>query len=333
MYDKRYVSETQAQSFEGLYEAAQARGSNVYGVEPTGTDGYNFSFPILAGTNEGYNRTVKIYSDGTNSSKEGTFFQGDDTIAVTKWTQRFYAQKGFRFPTDAGWTLDLQNGVTNAIIGGAWHFNAFASTIGSSNVGLAPIPTFTITAADAYGSVAANTVYRGGSFVDPKVMMLNRAMKAELKPYAEEVIKFLSSIDTQINSFAHQGNIPAYKDFANNIDDVVANASEEIPESSVAIAKAQSSMSAYGIAQPFVNAKLNNYYYQNGAPSVYQEMVVNAGDAYGTDRKIQEGLFTMQYIWQAGKRPDHIAADLPAYCRDDNGKTIRYDENGQPIAN
>lgn len=333
MYDTRKVTAEEAKTFEALQQAAKRAGNGVYAVEAVGTDGYNFSFPILARTNDTQATSVKIYADGTNSSKEGTFFQGDDTIAVTRWTQRYYDEAALRFPTDAGWTLDIQGGTALSIIGGAWHYNAFASAVGSANVGVAPIPTFTITDKDAYGAVTAGTVYRGGSFVDPKVMMVNRKVEDEVRPYAERVIKYLSSIEAQNESFALQGNIPAYEEFADNIDDVVASYASTHPVNpgTIAIAKAQGGMTPYGIAQPFLTAKLNNYYYQNGAPSVYQEIIVNKGDEYDTVRKIQEGLFVMQYIWQNGKRPTNIAAELPAYCRDDNGKTINYDASGQPV--
>ena len=322
MYNSAYVSDEQAKSFEGLAQAAAAVGSSVKAVEVTGTDGFNFSFSILARNNETKTSSLKLYADQKNNTRAGTDFQGDDMIAITKWMQHYFANpNGLGFPSDAGWNLDLQNHSALALIGGAWHFNAFAQAVGSSNAKATLLPTFTLGADDAFGAVQAGDVYRGGSFCDAKVFMVNQNCSDEKYPYAQKLIKYLSSIDVQKRSFAEVGNIPSYAAFSESIDALVAE-NPDIPQRTIDLAKAQTGMTPYGLPQPFINAKMNNYYYQNSAPSVYQEMIVNAADKktgerpYDTDREIQEGHYVMQYIWQRGKRPSEIPATLPAFCVD-----------------
>lgn len=308
MYDKRYVSDEQAKTFEGLAEAAKSAGEKVKGVEAVGDDGYNFSFTLLARENATKTSTLKIYENG--SVKDGTFCQGDDEVAFLKWAQRYYADpNGLGFPTDATWPLDVQNHNALSIIGGSWHYNAFADAVGSTNVGLAMIPTFTLTSADAFEDAVEGSVYRGGTFADCKVMMINSNSAGAKYKYEQQIIKYLSSVEIQKQSFAKAYNVPSYKTFMDDLAEIQATYPDMDPNVS-GIASVQGQMAAYGIAQPFVTSKLNNYYYQAGAPAKYKEAVQNKDSSYDT-RKIQETLYTMQYIWQNGKEPVEIPEDLP----------------------
>jgi hypothetical protein len=67
-------------------------------------------------------------------------------------------------------------------------------------------------------------------------------------------------------------------------------------------------MTEYSIPQPFIDARLNNFYYQMGAPAVYQALVE---DDDLTDREAQEGLYKLQYIWQNGKAAESVPEELP----------------------
>ena len=311
MYDTRYVTPEQAGSFEGLKEAAVAAsatlGADVKAVECPGTDGYNFSFPLLSRNNETKETSFKIYEDGTIFNGT-TYVQGDDEVAFAKWINNYFHDKnGFRFPTDAGWTLDIQNHNAISFIGGAWHRASFASAVGESNLGLAMLPTFTLTNETAFGTATSGTTYRAGTFADCKVMMINSKIDRDKYDYAQQIIKYLSSKDVQNDAFAKVGIVPSYSSFAKNIDAIKA-ANPGISQSVIDQAVAQTSMTEYAIPQPFVDARLNNFYYQMGAPAVYQALV-EANNL--TDRQVQEGLYKLQYIWQNGKAAETVPDVLP----------------------
>ena len=310
MYDARYVSDEQAKTFDGLKEAAVAasatEGKAVKALECPGTDGFNFSFSLLARKEADKSSSLKLYADGTVSNGQ-TNCQGDDEVAFAKWMRDYRADaNGFQFPTDAGWTLDIQNHNAIAFIGGAWHYDSFVSAVGASNARVALIPTFKLSASQAFGTATEGTEYRGGTFADCKVFMINSKTDDKKFDCEQALIKYLSSQDVQNEAFKECSIVPAYQTFAEKAASI-----EGVSEAALNLAKVQTGMAAYGMPQPFINAKLNNYYYQMGAPAVYQAIVDNKDHAYSTDRKVQEGLYTLQYIWQNGEKPTSIPETLP----------------------
>ena len=73
------------------------------------------------------------------------------------------------------------------------------------------------------------------------------------------------------------------------------------------MAKAQTAMNEFGIAQPFVDARMNNYYYQDKAPDYYRDAMLNkevgGQKEYGTVELVRKLLFRMEYIWKHGGDP------------------------------
>jgi len=150
-YNKALVTEEQAASFEGLREAAKAAGTKAITV--TGDDGYNMSFALLARKVSDHSTTVKIYEGAesvSGGSKGVSNCQGDDTVAIVRWLQDFAADpNGFKWASSDGWDADLDKDHTGvlAVIGGAWHYNTAKAALGETNLGIAMIPTFTLTEA------------------------------------------------------------------------------------------------------------------------------------------------------------------------------------------
>ena len=312
LYDTRKVLPEEVETFEGLAQAGMRNG--VKGVLANGSDGFNFCFTILARENERDasgnvpKSSLVLYEGG---DRNAAWCQGDDEVAFAKWGRNYYANPfGLDFPSDAGWVNDIQNGKALSLIGGAWHYKAFANAIGSQNVGVAMIPTFTITANEAYGSVPVGKVYRGGTFADAKVLMVNSNCSDAKFPYAQKMIQYLSSKAVQDDAFIKQGNVPSYQGFADKIDALKAS-HPELSDTAVALAKVQTSMAEYGIPQPFVTALLNNLYYQYNAPTVYKNMIINVGGLYGTDRAVQETLYKVNQVWIYGKSGT-APVELPA---------------------
>jgi hypothetical protein len=153
---------------------------------------------------------------------------------------------------------------------------------------------------------------RGGTFADCKAFVINAASDASKYEAEQTLIKYLSSKDVQNRSFKECTNVPAYKGAMEYIESV----KNEISAGAYAIAKAQTSMTQYGIPQPFVTATLNNYYYQCGAPDLYKNLLILDGtDGDDSLRKVREVLYTMEYIWQFGNSTVdimQIPAELPA---------------------
>ena len=85
------------------------------------------------------------------------------------------------------------------------------------------------------------------------------------------------------------------------------------------MARSQTGMSAYGFPQPFVNGKLNSYYYSMGAPDIYLQCVKQSKDStgkiIGADvAGIREALFNVEYTWKHGNTPasDKMPTSYPA---------------------
>ena len=236
-----------------------------------------------------------------------------------KWVQKALKDpNGMMWASDAGWHQDIQNGAAVSVIGGAWHFKTFSNSVGSENVGIAKIPTYTLTSETAFGTAAAGTVMRGGTFADCKCFMIN-ARSAGSKYVAEQkLIQYLSSKAIQDKSFIACNNMPAYKGFADKLD-MIKKEHPELSDNSIKLARAQSDMGEYGLAQPFINGTLNTYYYSKGGPELYKVMAdqydtSTKKEVFLTDADIQKGLYRIQYIWQHGKEIDEklIPAELPA---------------------
>lgn len=319
-YNKAYVSAEQAKSFEGLSEAAAAISSGtkkVHSVTFTGDDGYNFSITTLARKVSDKSTSVKIYeganSDASTKDFGTSYFQGDDTVAVTRWAQdSFASENGLKWASSDGWEADLRNEGVLGVISGSWNYNAAAACVGETNLGIALIPTMTITASQAEGltDVAEGDVFRGGTFADCKCFMINGYSAAKKYSAEQALIKYLSSKDIQNLSYKEALNIPAYEganDYINSL--YVAG---EIEENQYLLAAKQVEMAEWGIPQPFINGTLNTYFYSKNAPAVLRAIVDRA--QYPVQNPILEettslagirkGLWTIQYIWMRGYSPE-----------------------------
>lgn len=318
-YDTTKVTEEQAKTFEGLTAAAKA--ANAKATTVVGDDGFNNSFTLLSTKVSDHSTSLKLYEGATTKSKGECNAQGDSTIASLRWLQDSYADaNGFTFASEAGWEQDFKNHKVVSVIGGAWHYNAAESAVGSANLGVALIPTFTITEGQANGlaTVAAGDVYRGGTFADCKVFMINGHSKADKYVAEQQLLKFLSSKDIQKRSFEKCSNVPAYKGASDDFETMLSEG--KITRAQYNLASVQVQMAEWGIPQPFITGTLNTYYYSKQAPSVYKAMIQGknypeTGTALISNTKtlegVRQGLYFMEYIWMHGKNPETIPTTLP----------------------
>ena len=323
-YNKALVTEEEAASFEGLREAARRAGTKAITV--TGDDGYNMSFALLARKVSDRSTTVKIYEGAesvSGGSKGISHCQGDDTVAIVRWLQTFAADpNGFKWASSDGWDADLDkdNLGALAVIGGAWHYNTAKAALGESNLGIAMIPTFTLTEAAVEGlsGVSAGDVYRGGTFADCKCFMINANSAASKYAKEQELIKYLSSKDVQNASYLECKNVPAYVGAVDYIDQCYKDG--KVTESEYNLAAMQVGMAEWGIPQPFITGSLNSYYYSKNGPAVFRAIIdktayPTTGDQILAETESLEGirkaLYLVEYLWMHGTVPKEFPASYP----------------------
>ena len=305
-YDKTQISDEEVKSWEGIMAAAKRVGATTKATFPMGNDCYNLSLFTLARqilADGSTTTTVKLYEmpEGeTDVGKRlnGLYFQGDDTMAVYKWAQRFFADPngGMLNNDEIVPTITNKNAIT--LIGGAWKF-ADAKAAWGNNLGVAELPEFTITEADAYGSIKAGTKFKSGSFADCKVMVINGLANQKHADYLEDIIKFMTTKEVQERSFERCQNLPAYKNASAEFAAMQAQTIE------AQLAKMQVAMMNYGIPQPFgYHTLLNNFYYSNGADTVIQDILLKRDSAhdnalaYNTDELLKAGLIKVENLWR-----------------------------------
>jgi maltose-binding protein MalE len=296
-YNKKFVNETQVQTWEGLLEAAR-NASSVGDVKQAmmlvGEDGYNNSFLLLGMDATTKESSLRLYE---NKDITDNYALGDDTVARMKWGQRFFTDpNGAVRPTSSGWQVALKDEFVLSTISGAWHGKAIQTALGS-NYGVARLPQFTITEADAYGTVTAGTVMQSGTFADTKMLVMKKnSPKAE---FLQDILLHLSSPEIQEASFVDADNLPAYKNAAVEFESMATND----------LAKKQIEMFEFGRPQPFgASAVFNFYYYSKGAPALLMEILINQdvsspadgiGD-FSTNAAILAQLQKIQNIWITG---------------------------------
>ena len=287
-YNTEYVTEEQAQTWEGFLEAAET--ANKQALSITGTDGYNNSFILLAREAETDETSLQLFEDG---SLENTYFMGDDSVAKMKWGQYFFTHpNGAKRPTSSGWESELENEVSLAVISGAWDYEAAAAALGN-NLGITVLPTFTIGADQAYGTCEAGTVFQSGSFYDTKAFFMNK-VSPELE-YLEDILLYITSAEVQEESYEVANNLPAYKNALDEFDALQEDNLEAV------LTSAQLRMAEFSISQPFgFSSSFNTFYYQKGAPDLIMEIFENTDGNYTTDEQIIAKMQIIETIWKTG---------------------------------
>lgn len=290
-YNKKYLTAEDVKTWEGIW--AKATANNKQALSLLGNDGYNNAFLVLATNAATKATTVKIYKDGL---LDNCYFQGDDTVAVMRWGQRFFTDKnGAKFPSSSGWEMELKDEISLSLIGGAWNYSAASSALGS-NLGIAILPTFTVTAADVSGTtIAADTVFQSGTFADCKIFVTKKNSKHA--DYLQDILLFLSSKEVQEESYEQCNNLPAYKNASTEFAKMQENTLQ------AQLARMQIEMFEKGIPQPFyVKSQFNNYYYSQGAPGIIEGLLKNTDNAYTSLAQIRAALKDIETIWKTGTK-------------------------------
>jgi len=302
-YNKGYFTDEDVLTWEAMWAKAKASGKQT--VTVNGDDGYNNSFLILATKASDGTPAVDIYLD---QKLENCNFHSDLAVAVMQWGQRFFTDGspdgriiyGAKKVSDSGWEVELKNEVSLSLIGGAWNFNAARAALGSQ-LGIAPLPNFTLTASDVAGTnIPTGTVMRSGTFADTKMFVMKKHPQGDKKSeQLQEILLYLSSKKVQEEAFTQCANLPAYKNAKTEFAKMMENTPEGL------LAQVQCEMFDNGRPQPFgANARMNNWYYSQGAPAIVLDILTNANHLYDTTDKIRAGMAVVEAIWKTGKRPE-----------------------------
>ncbi|MDR2701727.1 MAG: extracellular solute-binding protein [Spirochaetaceae bacterium] len=307
-YNKGFFTDEDVKTWEAMWAIAKANGKQS--VTINGDDGYNNSFLVLATRASDGTPAAEIYLD---KQFEKCNFNSDLAVAVMQWGQRFFTDAspdgriiyGAKQVSDSGWEVELKNEVSLSLIGGAWNFNAARAALGSK-LGIAPLPGFTLGPSDVAGTnIPAGTVMRSGTFADTKMFVMKKLPRGDKKAeQLQNILLYLSSREVQEGAFEQCANLPAYKNAGNEFAKIRENTPEGL------LAQVQYEMFASGRPQPFgANARMNNWYYSQGAPAIVLDILTNAKDSggnhlYDTTDKIRAGMAVIETIWKTGKRPE-----------------------------
>lgn len=296
-YNKAYFADDAAvSSWEKIMAVAENTGKMATAY--MGTDGYSYSHWLLAQpANEtakkafGNNGSLQLFHKGSAAYNKAW---GDDQVAIHKYAQRFTLAKNGRngAVTADSWVSELQKDSVLTVIGGSWSLNSVTGVLGN-NYGVTVLPTFKLTAADAYGKAMAGMEFQSGSFYDVKCLIKKKDSAYE--PVLDSILYFLSSNEVQKGSYLECGNLPASIGVEVNATDALAQAQ---------IKQGQSA----GIPQPFgYNPEFNPMYYSKGTDAIFLEIHQNTKSAYGTKDAIKAGLQRISYIWANGVVPSDDA--------------------------
>jgi arabinogalactan oligomer/maltooligosaccharide transport system substrate-binding protein len=306
-YNKDFLSNDDVKTWEGIWAKAKANGKQS--VTLNGDDGYNNSFIVLATRASDGKAIADLY---LRKELQNCNFTTDLAVATMQWGQRFFTDVspdgrvyyGGRRASDSGWEVELKNENTLSLIGGAWNFNAARSALGSK-LGITVLPSFTLTQADVAGTnIPQGTVMKSGTFADAKMFVMKKYAQGDKKAEAvQQILAYLSSKEVQEQSFGECNNLPAYKNAAVEFKGMQGASIEAV------LARTQILMFNSGRPQPFgANARMNNWYYSQGAPSIIYDILTNAKDAggsslYDTNAKIRAEMAIVEAIWRTGRRP------------------------------
>lgn len=290
-YNKKYITEEQVKTWEGILAAAKAKGGDTKALKLVGEDGFNNSFLTLATNLTTNQRISKLYE----GPEDEINFSSNDTISVIKWAQNFAAdENGWLLGADGEWHQFLKNQTVLSTISGAWHLNAAKEALGN-DLGIAKLPTFTVDVNSAHGTTSANTVFQSGTFADAKVFVINSLTNKdqEKRLEIENVISVLSNKEAQLKGYKKGNIMPSYK-----------NSSTEFTEiQSDPFALIHSQMFTIGIPQPFSKKiTYNLFYYSKGAPALLVDLIKNTGNNYDTVDKVLAALKVIENIWKTGKK-------------------------------
>ena len=291
-YDKSLgVTEEDVSSIENLL--AKAKELNKLAIGFGGYNCYNFSSFFLARPYNqkaidafGNSGTLKIYE---NNELNNCYAYGDDMVSIMKYANRFINDANGRNGAVVGMGMyqEMREKQIISYINGSWDYNTAKSIWGEGNVGVASLPTFTLTKEDEYGLAKEGMTFKSGAFTDFTCFVKNK-----YSPFSEELDDILLYLTNEVNSqkvYEEYSILPANMNIEIKEDDELSNAIIE--------------MLNWGLPQPFGTIEHGvEYFYDKGADDVLVDIVQNKDHEYD-DNAILNRLQIVSYIWANGVAP------------------------------
>ena len=306
-YNKEYLSADDVTSWEKILEVAEA--NNKLATTYVGSDGFNYSHWLLAQPSNdaaktafGKKGTLELFKGGLWA---GNMAWGDDQVAISKYAQRFtnntYGRNGAVVGL-SGFESELKAGQVITVVAGAWNYGTIDDAW--NDYGVAVLPKFTLTEADAYGKAVAGMEFRSGSFYDVKCLVKKK--DSMFAKYLDDILLFLSSDKVQEASYIYCNNLPASENVSLEYDEDYIEENYDIDDVSYyhELALAQISQGTLaGTPQPFgFNKDYNPAYYSEGAAH-FIELHQNKDDEFGSNEAIVSKLQLISYSWAHNKKP------------------------------
>lgn len=217
-YDSTRVSDEQAQTWDGLLEAAQAAGSKVGMTFNSGW--YLASFFLGAGFTTALNDDGSTYIDW-----DGTSSKGITGVQVVQSMLDIAANPGFLAIADGDISNQINSGNVCAVVSGTWDASAAEAAFGDGYAA-AKLPTFTCAGQDV----------QMGCFSGSKLIGVNA--HAQNAGWAVLLAEFLTNEESQVARFNARQQAPSN----------IAAAADPAVEANLAIA-ASAAQDAYGVVQ------------------------------------------------------------------------------------
>ena len=217
-YDTTRVSPEQAQTWDGLLEAAQAAGSKVGMTFNSGW--YLASFFLGAGFTTALNEDGSTYIDW-----DGTSSKGITGVQVVQSMLDIAAQPGFLAIADGDISNQINSGNVCAVVSGTWDASAAELAFGEGYAA-SKLPTFT----------CARQQVQMGCFSGSKLIGVNA--HAQNAGWAVLLAEFLTNEESQVDRFVSRQQAPSN----------IAAAADPAVEANVAIA-ASAAQDAFGVVQ------------------------------------------------------------------------------------
>lgn len=217
-YDSTRVSPEQAQTWDGLLEAAQAAGSKVGMTFNSGW--YLASFFLGAGFTTALNDDGSTYIDW-----DGTSSKGITGVQVVQSMLDIAANPGFLAIADGDISNQINSGNVCAVVSGTWDASAAEAAFGDGYAA-AKLPTFSCAGQDV----------QMGCFSGSKLIGVNA--HAQNAGWAVLLAEFLTNEESQVARFNARQQAPSN----------IAAAADPAVEANLAIA-ASAAQDAYGVVQ------------------------------------------------------------------------------------
>ena len=184
-YDKRVFSEDDIKSLDTMLEKGKV--------------GFQLSNSWYIASFYAGNGCTLFGEDGTDEDA-GIDFSGDKAAAVTNYLVDLVANPNFVNDADESGLAGLADGSVNAIFSGTWDYDAVVGAVGEENVGIAQLPTYTL---------SDGTTCQMKSFAGSKAIGVNPNSK---NPEAAVALAaFLGSTEAQQAHYDMRSIIPTDK--------------------------------------------------------------------------------------------------------------------------